>query len=59
MKLFNDIIDLGMEDDWILDLVNVLVILHLLGFFVMLIVIFIGCRKSEQEHFQERVKALN
>jgi hypothetical protein len=53
MKLFNDVFDIGMEDNWVLDLVNVLVISHFIGFLVLLTVILKGCFKSEQDHFKD------
>ena len=58
MKLFNDVFDIGMEDNWVLDLVNVLVISHFIGFLVLLTVIVKGCFKSEQDHFKDMVKKM-
>jgi hypothetical protein len=58
MKLFNDVFDIGMDDNWVLDLVNVLVISHFIGFLVLLGVIVKGCFKSEQDHFKDMVKRM-
>jgi len=58
MKLFNDVFDIGMEENWVLDLVNILVIAHFLGFLVLLVVILKGCLKSEQDHFKDMVKQM-
>jgi|LakMenEpi03Aug12_release.lakeMendotaPanAssembly.Ray.scaffolds.fasta_scaffold139542_3 hypothetical protein len=53
MRLFNDIVDIGMENGWVLDLVNILVVAHLIGFLILLTVIVRGCCKSDQDHFRD------
>jgi hypothetical protein len=59
MRLFNDVIDLGVElDDTLLTVINVLVVVHLCAFVLLLVVVGRNMCKSNQQMFIEQVKKL-
>lgn len=59
MRLFNDVIDLGVElDDTLLTVINVLVVVHLCAFALLLVVVGRNMCKSNQQIFIEQVKKL-
>lgn len=59
MRLFNDVIDLGVElDDTLLWVINVLVVVHLCAFVGLLMVVARNMCKSNQQIFIEQVQQL-
>ena len=58
MRLFNDIIDLGVTDEKHLNIINFFVIIHLIAFFILFVIIVRGAFKSENEVFAEDVARL-
>ena len=58
MRLFNDIIDLGIDNDKTLNMINFIVYIHLIAFFLLFAIIIKGSFKSEADVFEEEVAKL-
>ena len=58
MRLFNDIIDLGVTDEKHLNIINFFVYIHLIAFVILFIIILRGAFKSENDVFAEDVARL-
>ena len=60
MRIFNDFVDLGSElDPTVLEVLNLLVVVHLVAFLVLIVIVMRNMFKSEQTVFIERVSQMN
>lgn len=48
MPIFNNVIDVGIQDEMILSALNILVVVHLIAFVVLVIIVVRNMMKSEQ-----------
>lgn len=58
MRLFNDIIDLGITNEKHLNIINFFVIAHLFAFVILFGIILKGAFKSDADVFEEEVAKL-
>ena len=58
MRLFNDIIDLGVTNENHLNIINFFVYAHLIGFILLFGIILKGAFKSDADVFEEEVAKL-
>ena len=58
MRIFNDIIDLGVTNEKHLAIINFFVIAHLIAFVLLFGIIVKGAFKSENDVFEEEVAKL-
>ena len=58
MPIFNNVIDVGIEDEMVLSALNILVVVHLIAFIVLVIIVVRNMMKSEQQIFAEQVEKL-
>jgi hypothetical protein len=60
MKFFNDIVDIGDHiDPWLMSALNTLVLVHLLAFFVMIILIAWSWSRTPEDAFKKEVERLS
>lgn len=55
MRFFNDIIDIGQLDPWLMSALNLLVGIHILAFFIMLFLIIYSWVTQPEDAFRKEV----